>query len=144
MQWGIGGSLVWLTTIFISITNLGKVMWKQMPCQGLIGRNVMRLFRPIQFQAIVAVAIAGDVANHIESVTYSVQTIDSFFPSISDTPAISKAITRSSRQSCLTCLEPESSMPEAVTKLDNSGCLEMATGSLKDQLNPTGLGESSI
>ena len=47
-------------------------------------------------QAIVAAAFAGDVTNHIESVPCSVQTIDSLFPSISDTPAISKAITRSS------------------------------------------------
>ena len=46
----LGGSLVWLTTIFISITNQGKVMCKLMPCQGLIGRNVMRPFRQIQFR----------------------------------------------------------------------------------------------
>ena len=59
-------------------------------------------------QAIVAAAIAGDVANHIESVPCSVQNNWISFPSISDIPAISKAITRSSRQSHLTCLEPKS------------------------------------
>ena len=45
-------------------------------------------------QAMVAAVITGDVANHLESVSCSVQTIDSLFPSISDMPAISKAITR--------------------------------------------------
>ena len=78
----------------------------------------------------------GDVANHIESVSCSVQTIDSLFPFISDTPAISKAITRSSRQSHLTHPEPESSILEAVKKLDESGHLEITTDSLMDQLNP--------
>ena len=48
-------------------------------------------------QEIVAAAIAGDVAYHIESVSCSVHMIDSLFPSISDTPAVSKAITRLSR-----------------------------------------------
>ena len=44
-------------------------------------------------QAIVAAAIAGNVANHIEAAPYSPQTIDSLLPSIPDTPIISKAIT---------------------------------------------------
>ena len=61
-------------------------------------------------QAIVAATIAGDVANNIESVLCSVQTIYSLFPSISNTPAISKAITRLYGQNHLTCLEPESSV----------------------------------
>ena len=76
-------------------------------------------------QAIVTAAITGDVANHIESVTCSVQTIDSLFPSISDTSTISKAITGSLGQSHLTCLEPESSISGASTKLDESSHLEM-------------------
>ena len=50
-------------------------------------------------QAIVVAAIAGNVANHIEAVPCSPQTHDSLLPPIPDTPTISKAITRSSRQS---------------------------------------------
>ena len=76
-------------------------------------------------QAIVAAAITEDVANHIESVLCSVQTIDSLFPSIADTPAISKAIPRLSGQSHPTHLEPVSSIPGALTKLDESGDPEM-------------------
>ena len=68
---------------------LSRVDWEK--CDETIQAN--------SIQAIVAAAIAGDVANHIESVSCSLQTIDSLFPSISDTPAIGKAITRSSRQS---------------------------------------------
>ena len=75
------------------------------------------------------------MANHIESVSCSVQTIDSLFPSISDTSAISKAITRLSRQSHLTHLEPESSVLGTVTKPDESSDLVRATGPLGDQLN---------
>ena len=78
-------------------------------------------------QAIVAAAINGNVANHIESVPCSDQAVDSFFPSISDTPAISKAITRSSRQNCLTCPEPESSVLKTVTKPDDSSHPEVVT-----------------
>ena len=63
-------------------------------------------------QAIVAAAITEDLVNPIESVSCSVQMIDSLFPSISDTPAISKSITRTSGQNHLTCLEPESSVQE--------------------------------
>ena len=70
---------------------LSRIDWEK--CDETIQVN--------SIQAIVAAAITGDMANHIESVSCSVQTIDSLFPSISDTPAISKAITRSSRQSHL-------------------------------------------
>ena len=87
-------------------------------------------------QEIVAAAIAGYVDNHIESVPCSVQTSDSLFPSISDTPAISKAITRSSRQSCPTHPEIKSSVSKAVTKPDDSRYLEVITSHLKNQLNP--------
>ena len=76
-------------------------------------------------QTIVAAAITGEMANHIKSVSCSIQTIDSFFPFISDTPAISKAITRSSGQSHLIHPEPELSISGASTKLDESGHLEM-------------------
>ena len=63
-------------------------------------------------QAIDAAPIAGNVANHIESVPCSVQTIDSLLQSISDTPTINKAITKSSGQSHLIWPEPESSIPK--------------------------------
>ena len=76
-------------------------------------------------QAIVAATITADVANHIESVSCSVQTIDSLLPSISDTPAIIKAITRLSGQSHPTNLESESSIPGAATILDESSHPEM-------------------
>ena len=61
-------------------------------------------------QAIVAAAITGHVANHIEAVPCSPQTINSLPSSIPDTTIISKAITQLSRQSHLTCLEAESSI----------------------------------
>ena len=60
-------------------------------------------------QAIVAAPITGDVAN-IEAVSCIVQAIESLLPISSDTIAISKAITRSSCQSHMTCLEHESSI----------------------------------
>ena len=79
---------------------LSRMEWEK--CDETIQAN--------SIQATVAAAIAGDVANHIELVPCRVQTIVSLFPSISETPAISKAITRSSRQSHLTCPEPNSSI----------------------------------
>ena len=68
---------------------LSRIDWEK--CDETIQAN--------SIQAIVAAALAGDRANYIESVPCSVQTIDFLFPSISNTPAISKAITRSSGQS---------------------------------------------
>ena len=44
-------------------------------------------------QAIIAAAIAGNVANHIKAVPCSPQTTDSILSSIPGTPVISKAIT---------------------------------------------------
>ena len=104
---------------------LSRIDWEK--CDKTIQAN--------SIQATFAAAIAGDVASHIESVSCSIQMIDSLFPSLSDTPAISKAITRLSRQSHLTCLEPESSVLGAVTQLDESSNPEMANGPLEDQLN---------
>ena len=131
MQWSIGGSLVWLTTIFrihyksgksnVETDALPRIDWEK--CDETI-------------QARVAAAFAGDVAIHIESVPCSVQTIDSLFPSISDTPAISKAITRSSGQRHFTHPEPESSVSKTVTKPDDSSYLAAVPGHLKNQLNP--------
>ena len=65
-------------------------------------------------QAIVAAAITGNVANHIEAIPCSPQTINSLLPSIPEAPIVSKAITQSSRQSHLTCLESESSVLKTV------------------------------
>ena len=60
------------------------------------------------------------MANHIESISCNLQVIDSLLPSIPDTPIVSKAITPSSRQNCLTCLEDELVAPKTVSKLDDS------------------------
>ena len=106
--------------------SLSRIDWEK--CDETIQAN--------SIQAIVAAAIAGDVANLIESVPCNVQTIDSLFPSLFDTPAISKVITILSRQSCPTNLEPKSSVLKTVTKLDDSSCIELVTGHLKNQLNP--------
>ena len=65
-------------------------------------------------QAIVAAAITGNVANHIEAIPCSSQTIDSFLPSIPDTPIISKANPKS-----------ESSVMETVSNPDNSSHLDI-------------------
>ena len=86
-------------------------------------------------QAIVAAAIAGDVAN-IKPVSCSMQVIESFLPIPSDTITISKAITRLSVQSHTTCLEPELSTIQTVPKVDDSDHLALASGQSGDQLNP--------
>ena len=85
-------------------------------------------------QAIVATTIAGDVAN-IEVVSCSMQAIESFFLIPSDTIVISKAITRSSHQSHTTCLEPESSVFQTESKVDDSDCPALS-GPSEDKLNP--------
>ena len=59
-------------------------------------------------QAIVAAAIAGDIAN-IEAVSCCVQAVESFPLVQSEPTAISKAITRSSNQSHMTHPEHGSS-----------------------------------
>ena len=70
-------------------------------------------------QAIVAAAITGLGANHIEAVPCNPQTINSLLPSIPDIPIVSKAITQSSRQSHPAYLEAESSVSKAVSKSDD-------------------------
>ena len=110
-------------------------MWKQMPCPGLIVRNVMRLFRLIQFRQLLQLQLL-EMWLGILNPFRVVKTIDSLFLSISDTPAISKANTRSFRQSHLTC--PESKLPvsKTVTKLDNSSHPEVVTDHLKNEFSP--------
>ena len=105
---------------------LSRIDWEK--CDETIQAN--------SIQGIVAAAIAGDVANHIESISCNVQMLDPFFPFNSDKPAINKAITRSSRQSHPTCLEHELSVLKTVTKPDNSSHPEVVTGQVKNQLNP--------
>ena len=79
-------------------------------------------------QAIVAAAIAGNVAYHVEAVPCSPKTIDSILPSIPDTPVISKAITQSSGQSHPTHLESELSKLKPVLKPDDSSHPGVDTG----------------
>ena len=81
-------------------------------------------------QAIVAAAIAGNMASHIETVPCSPQTIDSILPSL--TCLLSVKPTRSSRQSCLTHLESKSSILKMVSNPDDSSCLDIA---MDHQLN---------
>ena len=107
----------------VEADSLSRIDWEK--CDETLQAN--------SIQAIVAAAIAGNVANHIESVPCSIQTIDFPLPSIPDTPIISKAITRLSGQRHLTCPEPESSLLKTVSKLDDSSHLEVATD---HQLNP--------
>ena len=104
---------------------LSKIDWEK--CDETIQAN--------SIQAIVAAAIAGDVAN-IEAVSCSVQTIESFLLIPSDTIAISKAITRLSDQSHTACSEHESSVHKTVSKVDDSDCPTQASGQSGDKLNP--------
>ena len=83
----------------VEVDALSRIDWEK--CDETIQAN--------SIQAIVAAAIAGDIAN-IEAVSCSVQAIESFVPIPSDTIAISKATTRSFHQSCVTHLKSESSM----------------------------------
>ena len=85
--------------------------------------------------AIVAAAINEDMAN-IEAISCSVQEIESFLLIPSATIAISKAITKLSDQSCTTCLEPELSMLQTISKVDGSDCLALASRQSGDKLNP--------
>ena len=86
-------------------------------------------------QAILAAAIAGDVAN-IEAVSCSVQAIESFLLIPSDIIVISKAITISSNQSYMTHPGHELSMPKTISKADDYGYLALASGYSEEILNP--------
>ena len=74
-------------------------------------------------EAIVAAAITGQVANDIEAIQCSPQTVNSLLPSIPDTPLVNKAITWLSGQSHLTHPEAELSTSKTVSKPDNSSHL---------------------
>ena len=100
---------------------LSRIDWER--CDETIQAN--------SIQAIVAAAIAGDVAN-IEAVSCSIQVIESLLPISSDSIAISKAITRSSNQSHMTHLEHESSKFKTISKADDSDYLALASGQSGD------------
>ena len=104
---------------------LSRINWEK--CDEAIQAN--------SIQAIVAAAIAGDVAN-IEAVSCSVLVTESFLPISSDTIAISKAIARLSDQNCMTHSEHESSMLKTVSKVDKSDCLALSSRQSGDKLNP--------
>ena len=84
-------------------------------------------------QAVVTAAIAGDLPN-TEAVSCSMQVVEPFLPVQSALMAISKAITRSSDQSHLTCPESGSSEVRKVVNTDDSSCL--TARQLIDKLNP--------
>ena len=99
---------------------------------GIEWEKCNEIIQADSIQAIETAAIAWNVA-YIEAVPCCPQTIDSILPSIPDTPTISKAITRSSGQSHLTCPESESSVSEMVSNPDDSHHPVIATDC---QLNP--------
>ena len=63
-------------------------------------------------------AILGDLAN-IKADSCSMQAVESFLPIQSEQTAISKAITQSCNQNCITNLEHGSSKLEKVMNVDN-------------------------
>ena len=83
-------------------------------------------------QAIVVATIAGDLAN-IESVSCSMQAIDSFLPIQSESMVVNNAITRSFNQSHTTCPEHGSSELENISNMDDSD--HPATRWLENKLN---------
>ena len=95
---------------------LSMIDWEK--CDEIIPTN--------SIQEIFSAATAGNVANHIEAVPSSPQTIDSMLPSIPDTPIISKAIKQMSRQSHPTHPESESSVLKMVSNMDDFSCPEIA------------------
>ena len=104
---------------------LSRIDWEK--CDETIQAN--------SIQVIVAAAITGDVAN-IEPVSCSIQAIESLLPISSDSIAISKAIIRSSNQSCTIHPEHGSSMLKTVSKVDDSNHPAVSSGQLGDKLNP--------
>ena len=105
----------------VEADTLSRIDWEK--CDETIQADLI--------QAIVAAANAGNLANHIEAVPCSPQTIDSILPFIPNTPIISKATIKLSRQSHLT--HPESESTKTVSKLDDSSCPEVASD---HQLSP--------
>ena len=71
----------------VELDALSRIDWEK--CDEAIQVN--------SIPAIVAAAITGQVANHIEAIPCSPQTINSLLSSIPDTPIVSEAITWLSR-----------------------------------------------
>ena len=107
----------------VEADTLSRIDWEK--CDETIQTN--------SIQEIVTAAITGHVANHIEAIPCSPQTVNSFLPSILDTAIVSKAITQSSRQSHPTHLEAEMSALKTVSKPDDSNHLGVYNDS---PLNP--------
>ena len=87
-------------------------------------------------QAVVAAAIAGDLAN-IEAVSCSMQVGEPFLPVQSEPMAISKAITWPSNQSHLTHPENRLSKAREAVNMDDSSCL--TARQLEGKLNLKGM-----
>ena len=77
MQWDIGGWLVWLTIIVISITESGKSNVEADALSRIDWEKCDENIQADPIQAIVAAAITGDLSN-IESILCSVEKIESF------------------------------------------------------------------
>ena len=86
-------------------------------------------------QAKVAATKVGDLAN-IEMISCSLQAVESFLTIPSKTSVISKAITRLSNSSCMTCPEPGSFELETVLNADDSDYPALATRQLESKLIP--------
>ena len=84
-------------------------------------------------QAVVTATIAEDLAN-IEAVSCSMQTVEPSLLIQSESMPISKAITWSSNQSCMTCSEHGLSEVRKVVSMDHSSC--PTARQLEDKSNP--------
>ena len=58
----------WLTIAFTSTTSQGKVMWKLILLSRIDWEKCDETIQADSIQAIVAAAIIGNVANHIEAI----------------------------------------------------------------------------
>ena len=110
-------------------------MWKQVALSRIIWESCDETIQANSIQAIVAAAIMGNVAN-IETVSCSIQVIESFLLISSDSISIRKAVTKSSNQSHTTHADHESSELKTISKVDNSDHQALASWQSGDRLNP--------
>ena len=68
---GTDGSVIWLTIASISIINLERAMWKQMPCLGLIRDKDDKTLPADLILAIVTAALTGQGNVYIETIPCS-------------------------------------------------------------------------
>ena len=85
----IGGLLVWLTKILISIISLGRVNIEADALSRIKWEKCDETIQVELIQAVVTSAIAGDLVN-IEAVSCSMQTVEPFLPMQSEQMPISK------------------------------------------------------